>query len=113
MMITKEEAVLIGAGMEEQALGRGYIALKPTVEEATKAGIYKPKEVTEKEARDSKNFLLTVVSVSPLTKESSPIQVGDQIRVTMHVDFRGAFESPVEGYEVVYVREHDVLTYKS
>jgi hypothetical protein len=106
----KEEAIAINQVLEEQAVGFGLIVLKPLLQTKTKGGIEIPQEVLDKQAKDIKTSRLIVISVGSGVTEN--VEVGDEVRCTQAADLNGTFESPVEGYEIRYARQHDIMTIK-
>jgi co-chaperonin GroES (HSP10) len=106
--MTKEQVIAIAELLEEQAVGFNILVLQATPSLKTKGGIDKPQEVIDREAKEAKSSRLIVLSVGTGVTES--IEVGDRVRATQVANFNGSFESPIDGYEIKLIRQHDIMT---
>jgi hypothetical protein len=85
----------------------GMLVLKPTVSDTTKTGIKKSDSQIAEELRKM-DYPMTVLKQS---KEASVLGYKRNTKIVVNRFTATNLPSPLEGYDVVFVRVHEVLAY--
>lgn len=103
-MMTQEQFNQLVEGNLETPVGQYLIVAKEIVSDKTKAGVIISDGMVQELAK--RQDLLTIIAVN----ESSILKPGQVIRAGRVLTQQTPITSVVEGYELVMVMNHDILT---